>query len=96
MNYTRQPSAYMLESTHSICYNLELIGMHDNLLDWFKNRDEWEPCEIQTVQTHHPDAMPQCVAESIHHAAVSKKLSNPLVFPNKSTYRIRRADNCPF
>ena len=70
--------------------------MQDDLLDWFKNRDEWEPCEIQTVQTHHPDAMPQCVAESIHHAAVSKKLSNPLVFPNKSTYRIRRADNCPF
>ncbi len=94
MNYTRQPSAYMLESTHSICYNIELIGMPDGLLDWFRDRDE--PWEIQTVQTHHPDAMPQCVAESIHHAAVSKKLSNPLVFPNKSTYRIRRADNCPF
>ena len=58
--------------------------MPDGLLDWFRDRDE--PWEIQTVQTHHPDAMPQCVAESIHHAAVSKKLSNALVFPNKSTY----------
>ncbi len=43
------------------------------------------------VQTFHPNYMPQCVAEIIHKAQVSKEIVKPL-----PGYIIRRADDCPF
>jgi len=43
------------------------------------------------VQTFYPNCMPQCVAEVIHKAQVSKEIVDPL-----PGYIIRRADDCPF
>jgi len=89
MNYnTRQPSAYMLESNHSICYpkDYDPSDIYDQ-----------DVKDVKRICTFHPDVMPQCIAEAIHTSEVSRWMhKHPAVIPNKSTYSIRRADNCPF